>query len=320
MSLHQIDPSDQATVILRTVGERTAALSHALLHAQTKPDQLHRIEVVPFQRAVRRTFQIGIDAGRRWTIAVDGDVLVRPQAINDLVDAAEKAHRNDLFQMEGRIFDKLFHGPRAGGLHLYRTSMLDRALEIANRQDDVHRPESHVVKQMKEIGLGHQFLDLVLGIHDFEQSYRDLYRKGFVHAQKHADLLELLKPMWQRLSQTDPDFQAVLLGMEAGLQVGGIAWTDITAFDESVERTLLRNGLPEKPPLSDESRHDDVATALANLQATPEFLAWQQQLKKRAARLRLRRRISRVVTTIPKPVRLAIRHMLRLPSVSGSKP
>ena len=274
---------DDVLIVVRSAGERTVEVCETLLSEQVASGNISRLCETPFSQAVIRTFEVGIEAGCKWTIAVDADVLVRPHAVEGIVSAAER-EVDDTFELEGRIFDKLFYGPRSGGLHLYRTSLLEQAVEIARRLDVVHRPEFHVIQEMKSRGYRQKRIDDVFGLHDFEQYYRDLYRKGFVHAQKHADLLRLLGVMWARMEADDRDFRAVLLGMRAGLEVGGVAWTDVSVFDEVASEALREGGLVEKNAIGNASDGSiDVERVLASHVPSPEFKAWDRRRRMRDA-------------------------------------
>jgi hypothetical protein len=300
---------DTATAIVRAAGERTQSLCAVLLEQQVSGPVI-TIEEAPFSRAVIRTFELGLKAGRKWTIAVDADVLVRPVAIREIAAVAEAADET-VFEVQGRIFDRLFQGPRSGGLHLYRTSMLEAALEFANREEAVHRPEFHVIQAMEARGFPQLTFDTVLGLHDFEQSYHALYRKGFVHAQKHNDVVPFLERMWQRLAASDADFQAAILGLEAGRNVGGIARTDIRAFGDSIDTVLQQNGLNEKESLPDSATTCfNVERLLETVEPAPEFLEWEELELRRAKEAPLMRAAYRLFLTLPTPVQRIVRTLL----------
>lgn len=296
-----MNPLENVTVVIRYSRERTGALSARLLQEQVPARCVHVIEETPFSRAVCRTFEIGLSEGLEWTLAADADVLVTPSAVGDLVSIGNASATN-LFEIEGRVFDKLFGGPRSGGLHLFRTSMLSTALGIAEMYAEVDRPESHVINAMAGQGCPQLKVDTLVGMHDFEQSHRDLYRKGFVHAQKHGEVLEFLRPMWVRLSELDGDFKAALLGMAEGFNASGVARTDVRSFDEREVDCALRSiGLSKKGPMRNEF---SVAAALESLNPEPEFLAWDSVRRKGGRwKERLRRRLRRFARLVPSALR-----------------
>lgn len=275
MSDQSPSQTNAVTVVIRSCGERTSEFCQHLVEQQVSSQHVHLIEIAPFSDALVRTFEIGLDAGRAWTAAVDADVLVHPHAISTLMKAAERIDPR-VFEFQANIFDKLFQGPRSGGIHLYRTELLAKALPYAQRREVVHRPEFHVIQQMETRGYPQQLFDFVVGLHDFEQYLCDYYRKGFVHAQKHADLLTFLEPMWSRLAVTDIDFQFVLTGMRAGLAAGGVATTNKQHFDgmgNEIEH--------EKTPITAaEFDSLSVENELAQLEPAREFVEWSNQVSR----------------------------------------
>src|SRR5690625_7490036 len=49
-----------------------------------------------------------------------------------------------------------------------------------------------------------------MSLHDFEQFYKDIYRKSFVHARKHPDLLPDMIQRAVLLKDKDPDYLVML--------------------------------------------------------------------------------------------------------------
>ncbi len=298
-------PNSNVCLVLRTAGERTAELARKLVESQKPYNEVFVIQEVPFGRAVEKTFEIGIESGKKWTIGMDADVLLTSKAIATLVNFAE-SRKDYVFEVEGRLFDKLFGGPRWCGLHLYRTAMLDRALEIAKRRDSVHRPEFHVISGMHEAGFTQVRSNAILGIHDFEQDYTDYYRKGFVHAQKHSQELRILLPTWKFLARCDADFAAVLCGVEAGAAEAGIASTDVSRFESISKELDARNFLPKDPIRVENFSADEIVTRLKLLKRTKAFRMWEA--KTRA--YRIREILYAVVPLVPPQVRKNLRGLM----------
>ena len=287
------------TVVIRGAGERTANQCYELVCDEVASCHVFQIREQPFTHAVRRTFEIGIAERRKWTAAIDADVLVRSGAFEDLIDLAERSPE-ELFELEGRIWDKLFCGPRPGGIHLFRTTLIPKAIDDLDWEEPTHRPESRVIQRMVSLGHPQNKHEVIVGIHDFFQYERDLYRKGFVHAQKHASQVEtFFQPMWQRLAKIDPDFQTVLHGMNDGRAVSGYAITDVTYFQDQLEAKLRGLGIREKQELIQKIDPDAI---LRELHPAKEFEAWEKSLThassfsrrlKQAIEIRLQRWFSR---------------------------
>ena len=263
-----------ATVVIRGAGERTVDLCKDLLVADLAADCVVPIQEVPFCRAVERTFQIGVEQGRPWTAAIDADVLIRKGAIEDLVALAE-ACPQDLFELEGCILDRLFGGPRFGGVHLYRTEFLNEALALARQAQPAHRPEYSVICKMKQRGYRQERRDAIVGLHDYEQYHKDYFRKGASVARKFRHLLWFFKPMWERLAQTEQDFVFALAGLEYGIQNDGLALTDIEEAKRIIDEQATLASVAEKShAIQRFQTPQDIAGFLADDQIQPEFRVW----------------------------------------------
>jgi hypothetical protein len=100
---------------------------------------------------------------------------------------------------------------------------------------------------MRKAGFPWLEVPLVLGLHDSEQYLRDVYRKCFVHAHKHAQYAELLLDIWRQGASRDPDFQVALRAFADGVQHAGPVHIDVRQSCFSVGLEEL--GLQEKPPI-----------------------------------------------------------------------
>jgi hypothetical protein len=207
----------EVAVVLRAIDERTVDASRQLILSACPGVDIYQVTRCPFSEALRESFELGIASGRLWTVTIDGDVLPRADAISRLVAMAARLP-SEVFLCQGLILDKLFGCPRQAGLHLYRTELLAEALgEFSDELERQLRPEFYILSRMKERGFRVEVLrDTVLGLHDYEQFYRDIYRKSFIHAKKHSRCVHLLAPHWKRLAEHDPDYQIALLGARAG--------------------------------------------------------------------------------------------------------
>ncbi|MEX2362119.1 MAG: hypothetical protein WD597_00795, partial [Balneolaceae bacterium] len=108
------------------------------------------------------------------------------------------------------ILDKFFGGARDGGVHLYRTSLLKKALECIPEEGIDIRPETHTLQIMKSKGYPWVKIPYVVGIHDDEQYFFDIYRKCFVHGIKHTKHLDLFVSYWKKEKKNDKDFEIAL--------------------------------------------------------------------------------------------------------------
>jgi len=243
-------------VVVRSANERTTSIAKRLARAQLgSDDNISVIAEVPFEAALRATYMIALDAGKKWTMALDADILLSPNAIAELRREAELMPPHYL-QVQGRILDKIIGMYRQAGPRIYRTALLRRALEYVPEAGCEIRPESYVLQQMGELGHPSRRVSPMLGLHDFEQYYRDLYRKSFVHAKKHAELVPQLVERCSRNLHDDPDFSVILKGLRDGLAHRGPVAIDSIRYIESFHRAQKELRIHEKSELSDERQFE----------------------------------------------------------------
>ena len=280
----QRGPAD-CTVVIRAAGERTEAVCARLAALEVGTDAVVTIHEVPFAQAVRRCFEIGIEAGRDWTLALDADVLLAPGAIGALCAEArtEWDRSPDLFEMDAMVADKLLGQIRPAGVHLYRTALLPEALEHAAFDARRRRPESWVKMQMRRRGRRLADAAVVAGLHDFEQFHRDIFRTVFTHARKHERFMGYAARYWRRMAPTDPDLRMAFLSFRlstainehadlAAMAPAETVTIDRSAFPDDVDAILRPAGMVEKAPLSaDEVGPGMVAAALRDFAVAAEY-------------------------------------------------
>lgn len=234
--------------VVRTAHERTADAAVALAAAQLPAGAVEVVCEKPFEKALKKTFEIGIRRNARWTMTLDGDVLLRPGAIEKFIAQAE-AMPDNFVQIEGRIHDKLTGMYRQAGHRIYRTSLLPLVLQQVPAPGEQMRPEYSTLQKMEKLGHPSRRVGLVVGIHDYEQYLRDVYRKSHVHATKHAMWLQEFVERWKKLGVTDDDFRVALRGLYDGLISLDKVRIDIDAHGDSAGDAVRQLGLTEKSPL-----------------------------------------------------------------------
>jgi hypothetical protein len=209
---------NSTTIIIRSVRERTEALCKKLILEQGVPENaIHIINEAPFSKAMKVGFETGIAEKRPWTFCVDADLLLRPGSVLRMLQHAEKQPQN-VCEIQGFVLDKFFGGARRGGVHLYRTSLLDKVIkEIPSEGIDI-RPETYALTAMQRSGYPWHTVEELVGLHDFEQAHEDVFRKCFVQAHKHLNLTELFIPFWRSNSSLDIDYQVALAGYGEGIR------------------------------------------------------------------------------------------------------
>lgn len=209
---------DSVTVVIRSVKERTESLCKKMILDQGVPkESIFVINEAPFSKAMKIGFEIGIAEKRPWTYCVDADLLLRPQSILNLIGHADKQPAN-VCEIQGFILDKFFGGARKGGVHLYRTSLLNKVIEFIPSEGKNIRPEAHTLNSMRAAGYPSLTVKELVGLHDFEQTHEDIFRKCFVHAHKHLGYTDLFLPFWRSKSHNDLDYKIALAGFGEGVK------------------------------------------------------------------------------------------------------
>jgi len=249
--------------VIRTAGERTFNACKSLILKQIHKDNLHIVNERPFEAALRRCYQIGIESNAKWMITLDADVLLRKNAIVGLLSEAEVIP-TDHFQIEGMVLDKLTHRFRWAGYRCYRVKYLQTALSLLPADRAEIRPEFTTLEKMTVQGYPFLRSNQAYGIHDFEQNYRDVYRKAYVHADKHQSWLPEILATWKRLAREDTDFRIALRGAYDGLLATESPRIDTRDYSEQAERAMTDLGLTEKDELLGECCGFPEVEALIN--------------------------------------------------------
>lgn len=255
-------------VVVRAAGERTTDVCLAFLGETFQPEQIRVIRERPFETALRRSYELGIESQAKWLITVDADLLLRPVAVRELVRFADSLP-SDVFQVQPLIHDKFILGYRTAGFRVYRTSLLGKALEFVAPPGQLHRPEAHVVQTMGQAGHRTVRKASVVGIHDYEQYYRDIYRKCYVHGHKFVKWLPTVLPDWKIRARDDLDYWVALHGLWGGLMSRDGVRLDVAAFPQTVEDILARVDTAEKLPLSVEEVGSSYVESCLSEAGTP---------------------------------------------------
>jgi len=121
---------------------------------------------------------------------------------------------------------------------------------------------------------GHPYrqVDVVTGVHDHEQYYRDIYRKGFQHGQKHGRHAPHLTRLWTRLADDDGDFRVALWGLRAGRICRDKTPPDASLFPQELTAMLSVAGLQEKGSLPAEIyRAAEIESMIEQSEPPPEY-------------------------------------------------
>jgi hypothetical protein len=223
------------------------------------------VNEVPFESALRKTFTTGIESGAKWTLALDADVLVRPGGLAALIRDAETMPCESA-QVGGLVFDKITGLFRQAGNRVYRTTLLPIALACVPPTGSEPTPEFFVARVLGSKGHAAIKSDVVVGLHDFEQSFADLYRKAMLHSAKHRRLIAEMITLCAERGERDPDYRVILKALWDGLSVGHVPTVDARNHAAEGERAIQSLGLVEKPPLDWASPTQNTAEAFSSLE------------------------------------------------------
>jgi hypothetical protein len=91
---------------------------------------------------------------------------------------------------------------------------------------------------------------MVIGLHDYEQFFCDIYRKAFFHTHKHGSDLIYWETMWRNFRNCEDDFKVALKGAKDGKAYDASVFSDIRQFySTKIEKILNELYLTEKPIL-----------------------------------------------------------------------
>jgi len=285
-------------IVIRSVRERTEELCRRLIIEQgVAQSNVYVVNEAPFSAAMRKGFELGIESGCEWTYCVDADVLLCPGSIASMQSVAEKTDQMTC-EIQGVVYDKFFGGPRPAGNHFYRRSLLKELILRIPEEGVNIRPEYHTLQAMKSDGYSWVDVNIPVGLHDSEQYLRDVYRKCFVQAYKHAHLAEMFLETWRSSASVDSDMRVALAGFANGLKHLGEARIDTRQSCYSVD--LDRLELKEKDSIElSEWNGERISKIIDNWQVSDNFRRYfpssqPADVSPSASRLdRLRSRVSK---------------------------
>lgn len=234
---------NNVTVIIRSVGERTEQLCKKLILDQEIPEKnIFIIRERPFSTAMKVSYQTGLDNKLPWTFCVDADVLLKEDAVQDMLRIA-KDEPEHVFGVSGKLLDKYFGAQRAAGNYLFRTKHLIHLINsILPYEEENIRPESSIFKSIQNKGLILKKKQICIGLHDFEQHNHDIARKTFTHSHKHVQHMSELVSFWLNASKFDMDFKIALFGLAKGITYYNNLKINVDEFKQLYREVDLQYG------------------------------------------------------------------------------
>jgi hypothetical protein len=238
--------------VIRAAGERTRDICRQIVIKELNEKDVYMIECTPFEEALRESYRIGMNSDKKWMITIDADVLPRAGFLSE-IDAITKHLPDKIFTFKAMIFDKLFLTHRMAGFRVYRNKFLHTAMGYIPANGEVIRPESYTIRKMEEAGYKTKVFEYVAGVHDYEQYYKDIYRKAYFHAAKHTGHIAESFTTWREKSEHDPDYRVALKGAVDGLLAADQPKPDIRYFETISDNAVRELGLVEKDEADEET-------------------------------------------------------------------
>ncbi|BCX13535.1 MAG: hypothetical protein KatS3mg085_067 [Candidatus Dojkabacteria bacterium] len=180
-------------------------------HFQISPKVVKN--VAPFSKALKESYELAIDSKKNWTVMIDADLLPSPQLVVKFINKIINRYTDSFFEGRAYVIDKFFGGPRSAGFRIYKTNLLKKAIKEIPSESVSLRPETYTIKAMLKQGYQSSEKKDVVGLHDFEQFYEDIFRKGIAHFHKHHRYIRIFEKCWKQESQSDEDFKILLLAI-----------------------------------------------------------------------------------------------------------
>lgn len=259
------------TVIVRSAGERTENLCLHLIKQQAPTKQVFLINAKPFSKTLLMSYEKGLDIGAKWTLCIDADLLVSKNAVQTCLQEISQENK-DAFGLSGLFLDKFYGDTRSRGLHLYRTSFLEKAIKFIDEVKNEMRPETEIKNKMRALGYNWISSPKIYGLHDFEQFYADIFRKMATRAQKSPDQYDYLLRYSLTRKERDNDHLVASWGLRFGNHlIPEDIKLNVDQWNKEINTLLLCNGLQEKPPINDIKKEADILLYAKRYKALSQF-------------------------------------------------
>lgn len=237
--------------VIRTIGERTEEVCIEIVSRQKgEHEKVSILNEDTHVDAIEKTFMLGLRSDADWLVAIDADMLLLPNGISVIRDEIESCARN-VFIAYPAVYDKLY-SIRRWGVSVYRTSMLE---ELYNAFNEL-RNKRHLKIEggaIKAVAKGENkifYSRKVVALHDFDQYYRDLYRKVYLNTIRNPGYDKKAKKNWAKISRQDADYLVMLHAMQDAQTERRKLTNSINDFTTmELSERIGKLGLKEKDPL-----------------------------------------------------------------------
>lgn len=243
------------SVVVRSANERTLSLCLNRLKQEISITtnfiftDIYVVSADNFPDVLNMSINYGIRTARDWNLIIDADVVVIDGALSELMSWALNLPI-EVSVVQPHVQDKILGYNRPAGVHLYRSEYLVELSDMIEMFRYDKRPETSLLLEYERIS-GRYFVNIpiLFGYHDFEQSYKDLIRKSFLHGIKHSSISKSLLDYWFTCYQIsrDQDYLVIMHGYLFGLN--SHKKSTISSTDEDVTNIYNLFKEIEKPIL-----------------------------------------------------------------------
>ncbi|MGB7396138.1 MAG: hypothetical protein WA913_17280 [Pricia sp.] len=253
--------------LIRSAGERTAQHCLHLVQDIAPEHEVHFIEEEPFNQALVKGFGIAEASSAKWMVCIDADVLLYRKGILELLEVARRAEE-DVCYVQGLTIDRFIPIIRSAGNGIYRTSVASQAKSLVPRGDSSNRPETTTMQGLLAAGYKMYRTNIVVGIHDYGQYYRDIYRKVFLHTHKHKNVIGEVGRYWESLQNENLDFKVARAAMKISSTYSQNIPVSKSFKQQEAQKALFFMDLTEKEALAtSEFNQEDIASIVQNFKS-----------------------------------------------------
>jgi hypothetical protein len=222
------------SAIIRSTSERTEELCrYSILQNGIPGENIDIIKnISPFSAALRKGYELAIAKNKKFTFFIDADMVVLPNALYTMIASAELLPDNTFF-FNPLCFDYLSKTIYPNGPHLYRTQHIEKAFKYLSPDQSSIRPETLATVAMDKDGYSSVYLDIPAALHEFEQYYRDIFRRALTKYYKSKAKRREIKHLIKKEVDSNPDFQVASLAFEYAKKEKPKVALDYTQFEQA---------------------------------------------------------------------------------------
>jgi hypothetical protein len=245
--------STEYSVIIRHSGEQTFSALHNQILKFIPQARVATVSSNSFESTLRQSYEQALQLRYPWTLLIDADILLADRFFSFYAPKALKARKasSDILGFAFRVWDRFYQAPKFRGIHFYKTTYLEQALNYIPDEGQTLRPESYVKGKVMEQGLSWVKYGNIVGIHDYFQKPNDIFAKMAIRAHRSSGDFDELQNRLSKNSNNQFDFMVACEGLKHGMALDK---TDIKNsrihYDEAFRRWQLTSNASENEEIN----------------------------------------------------------------------